>query len=405
MNILLRIAPCFFAIIIDSLGFGLVYPVMASLFTQANSPLLAGHDSVALRHFCLGLGYLLYPLFMFFGASFLADLSDAWGRKKVLLLCMFGIALSFLAMALGVVFGSLVLLFVGRALSGLMAGSQPIAQASIVDLSDASNKAKNMGLISLSYAVGLAFGPFVGGVLSDHRVVSWFNYATPFYFAMALSLAAFVWVWISFAESGQLNANHHVSWLRPLQIFRDAFEHKAVRWLSLVYLTMQLGWSTYFQYLIVYMQHAHHYRSLEMGLLQGMFGIGSAIGLLVLIPWMSRRLSSAMMARWMFACTGIGVLVSAMAPWAWLQWPLAIYVSAVNAAAFAAILTVFSDAVDESRQGWVMGVSSAVMAFTWVLTGLASNLITWLGVQGLMVLGGVMLCVATVLLRSHREVS
>lgn len=405
MKILLRIAPCFFAIIIDSLGFGLVYPVMAALFTAPDSPVLNPSTSYAMRNFYLGLGYLLYPLFMFFGASFLADLSDAWGRKKVLLICMLGIALSFLMMAAGVVLSSLWLLFAGRALSGLMAGSQPIAQASIVDLSDEQTKARNMGLISLNYGVGLSFGPFMGGVLADPRVVSWFGYWTPFVIAAILSLIAFVWVWLGFRESGSIDRSHRLSWMRPVHIFIEAFEHRSVRLLSMVYFCMQIGWSIYFQYLIVHMRTAYHYGRLEMGLLQGMFGLGLVLGLLVLIPILSKRMSSKSLALLMYLLTAVGIFLSAVDSWQGLQWVLAVYVSTVNATAYAAILTVFSDSVSAKQQGWVMGVSSAVMAFAWVLSGFSSNLLSLFGTEGLMLLGGCMLLFAAGTLNFARRVS
>ncbi len=404
MHILRRIAPCFYAIMIDALGYGLVYPIMAAMFTLSVSPVVSPETTVAVRHFYLGLGYLLYPLFMFFGASFLGDLSDEWGRKKVLLICMIGIAVSFALMALGVLVGSLWWLFIGRALSGLMAGSQPIAQASIADLSDATNKARNMGLIALNYSVALALGPFLGGTLSDPRLVSWFGYWTPFILAMILSLVAFFWLLMGFEDTGKTNPSGKISWVRPVHIFIEAFEHKAVKWLSIVFLLMQLGWSTYFQYLIVHMQYAYHYKSLEMGLLQGMFGIGAAIGLLVLVPVCTKFMSSRALAIFMFVLTGIGVLLCAIVPSQIFQWILAVFVSAVNCAGFAAILTVFSDAVEESQQGWVMGISSAVIAAAWVISGLGSNLLTVFGTRGLIALGGVLLLAAGIVLQFKKRI-
>jgi hypothetical protein len=59
-----KTAPCFFAVIIDALGFGLVYPVMTSLFTADHSPVLSANASIAVKHFYLGLSYMLYPLCM-----------------------------------------------------------------------------------------------------------------------------------------------------------------------------------------------------------------------------------------------------------------------------------------------------------------------------------------------------
>ena len=184
------IAPCLLAIVVDAMGFGLVYPVITAIFTSVHNPFLAVDATAQARHFYLGLGFMLYPLFMFFGASFMGDLSDSIGRKKVMLICMAGICLSFLLMAFGVVFSSIALLMIGRALSGLMAGSQPIAQAAIADCSTEETKAFNMSIMTLALSVGIVVGPLLGGVLSDSDITRLFNFATPFFVAAVFALIA-----------------------------------------------------------------------------------------------------------------------------------------------------------------------------------------------------------------------
>jgi MFS transporter, DHA1 family, tetracycline resistance protein len=128
------IAPCLLAITVDSLGFGLVYPILTMMFGGAHRTLLGPGVSAAEADFLFGLGYMLYPAGMFFGASMLGDLSDRFGRKPVLIICMGGLSLATAMMAAGIELRSVALLLFGRFLSGLMAGSQPIAQAAVSDL-------------------------------------------------------------------------------------------------------------------------------------------------------------------------------------------------------------------------------------------------------------------------------
>ena len=68
---------------------------------------------------------------------------------------------------------SVSLLLFGRFLSGLMAGSQPIAQAAVSDLSPEDQRALNMSLLTLALSVGIVLGPVMGGVLSErhHRTL------------------------------------------------------------------------------------------------------------------------------------------------------------------------------------------------------------------------------------------
>ena len=95
------IAPCLLAITVDSLGFGLVYPILTMMFGGAHRTLLGPGVSAAEADFLFGLGYMLYPAGMFFGASMLGDLSDRFGRKPVLLICMGGLSLATAMMAAG----------------------------------------------------------------------------------------------------------------------------------------------------------------------------------------------------------------------------------------------------------------------------------------------------------------
>ena len=81
-------APLFAAVFIDIFSFGLMYPVVIALF---HDPVIVGHYAPALRDAYLSLAFSLFPLGMFFGASFLGDLSDAIGRRRTLLICMAGL--------------------------------------------------------------------------------------------------------------------------------------------------------------------------------------------------------------------------------------------------------------------------------------------------------------------------
>ena len=72
--------------------------------------------------------------------------------------------------------------------------------------------------------------------------------------------------------------------------------------------------------------------------------------------------------------TGLGACLAAIINIASIQWYNAIAVACFDMMAYATMLTLFSDAVDENAQGWVMGISSAIMAIAWVISGLCSNL-------------------------------
>ena len=269
---LTSIAPCLLAIVIDVFGYGLVYPIMTAIFTNPSNPLVAGLGSEGMRDFFLGLAYLLYPLCMLFGSSFMGDLSDHFGRKRVIALCMGGIALSFLLMAIGVIEASLTLLLAGRALSGLMAGSQPIAQAAISDLSTPETKALNMSLITFVICIGLVLGPLMGGVFSDPKVAHGFGFETPFFIAGGISIIAVIWILLSFRETYIAKEKKPLSFFRPIQVFIDAFHHKKVRFLVIIFILMQVGFGLYFQTILIQIKELYNYSSFLLELLMVSWG-------------------------------------------------------------------------------------------------------------------------------------
>src|SRR3984893_1486390 len=122
--------PLYGAVFIDLFSFGLMYPVIVALFAQPSVVQAYGQEGTHIR---LSLALSLFPLGMFFGAALLGDLSDAFGRRRTLLVCMAGLGSAYVLLLVGEQTGILACFLAGRLLSGLMAGSGPIAQAAMVD--------------------------------------------------------------------------------------------------------------------------------------------------------------------------------------------------------------------------------------------------------------------------------
>ena len=224
-----EVAPCLFAILVDVLGFGLVAPLLIALFVSPETNVFAIHSS-SLKYAALGVTLAIYPLFMFFGTSFIGDLSDIWGRKKTLALSMIGMAVGFLLMAVGVVIASFALFIFGRILSGLVAASQSVALAVISDLSTPENKAVHLSYIAMVQCVGFVLGPLIGGVLSESSL------SIPFFGASFLGIIAFVWIVCGFKESFTKAAQKQFSFARIIRVFIEAYQNKSILHLCLALL-------------------------------------------------------------------------------------------------------------------------------------------------------------------------
>ncbi|WP_266159417.1 MFS transporter [Dyella silvatica] len=384
-----RLGPCLLAIAIDAMGFGLVYPMMSAIFSDPHTSVLPPGMDLHLRNFYLGLGYAVYPFGMFFGSSLMGELSDAFGRRNIMLLCVLGLSASYFMMAFGVTWPSIWLLLAGRALSGLMAGCQGIAQAAITDVSTPENKAYNMSIMSVAFSAGVVIGPILGGIASDRSIAACFNYGTPFLLVGIVSLLCAIWTWKFYRDSSAATGKASISLTLPLRVIYQAARHKTVAFLSLVFFLMQIGYGLYLQMIMLLLQKDFHYSSLQLGLFSGMIGVFFVIGLLVVVRLMLRLWNVVDIAKTGLLIAGAGQILSALYPHEALLWFLAAWVGCFDMVAYTMMYTAFSDAVTEDRQGWALGIAGSVMALAWVVTGLLTNLLPLLGETGLLLLGGV----------------
>lgn len=393
-----EMAPCFYAIFVDILGFGLVYPVLTALFTSNQTSILPQGTSQELRYFYLSLSFLLYPLFMFFGSSFLGDISDLIGRKKVLLICMGGLAVGFSLMGIGVEFSTITLLFIGRGFCGLMAASMPIALAAIADLSTPQNKAVHMSFVALIQSIGFVLGPFIGGMLSDKQISHLFSFSTPFFACGLLALFALLWVWVGFEETFIKKTHKKIDLKRFFNVFVEASKHKKIRLLALVFLFMQMGLSFYLQLILIYYTQAFHYSSLMMGIFNAYLGIWFAIGLILVVPYMAKRYPVEKIAIASLLITGLSELFIAFTSNQIHLWGLAIPLGIAVNVGFTSMLTSFSNAADANQQGWAMGITGSIVAVSFVFTGLSPTLVPLLGVKNLIFIGALFMILSCALM-------
>ncbi|MEC9311176.1 MAG: MFS transporter, partial [Pseudomonadota bacterium] len=101
-------------VMIDAMGIGLIMPIMPSLIVEVQGGSLA--DAAIWG----GVLSTVFAVMQFLFSPVLGSLSDAIGRRPVLLVSLFVMALDYLVMALA---GSLWLLLAGRLIGGITAAT------------------------------------------------------------------------------------------------------------------------------------------------------------------------------------------------------------------------------------------------------------------------------------------
>ena len=218
----------FFTILLDSMGFGLIMPVLPRLLMRVGHlPLDAAIDAGAWMSLAMaGASFIAAPL--------LGNLSDALGRRTVLLVALAGMAANYLVLALA---GSVGMVIFGRVLTGLFGGSYGPAQAAVADVTAPEDRAKTFGMVSAAFGVGFIAGPALGGMLSG-----WGDVA-PFYAALALSAANFLYgLWL-FPETlkPELRRPFSLARANPFGAWKTAAASPGMRRVALVLLLWQIA--------------------------------------------------------------------------------------------------------------------------------------------------------------------
>ena len=85
--------PLLLLILIDSMGFGILTPLLASALAPRSDSAICRGFSEDHRYLIYGFATGLYPMMIFFAAPILGQLSDRMGRKTILQVCAAGIVL------------------------------------------------------------------------------------------------------------------------------------------------------------------------------------------------------------------------------------------------------------------------------------------------------------------------
>ncbi len=276
-------APLFLAVFIDIFSFGLMYPLLVALFE--NGSIVAGY-APATRDTLLSLAFALFPIGMFFGASLLGDLSDALGRKKTLMICMAGLAGSYALMWLALEIGHLWLFFLGRLSSGLMAGTAPIAQASVVDAAPEDQRSAAMAQVVLVNTLGMVAGPAIGGVLGH------WDFRLPLGVALVLCLITLALLGRAHFARDEARRALSLDWKQPFLLLARVKDRPAIIVPALSFFLFQFGFLIYYTFILIEMQRSYGFTTAELGLFSMVMGIGCAFSSAIGFKFVRARLGS-----------------------------------------------------------------------------------------------------------------
>jgi MFS family permease len=354
-----------FVVFVDLLGQGLVFPIINSLIMEPSTSMLPKDTTDAVRHFNYGLIIGVFFLCWFFGAPYISKLSDVIGRKNAILICLFG-ALGGYALTIAALYmNSFILLILGRAITGLTAGNQPIAQAAMVDGSvDDEDRNRNMGYIITGVSFGLVGGPIIGGFLSDPILLgSIASIKLPFYASFVLVAFAIFMVLTFFKDQHDKVAERQPFVFRPAEIFESLWlikNYPIVVRITVVFFFFHIANLSFYIFVDNYLTSRFGYGTLGGSMVMLTIGAALAFSSTFLVVPAQKRFSKE-------AILGITFVVWAISGAAFVAAPVAILTFIpvfcfyfVFGIAYPTFLGLYSAAVNDEEQGWIMGVTIAV---------------------------------------------
>ena len=343
-------------VMIDSMGIGIIIPVMPALIldieggTLANAAIWGGilSSSFAVMQFLFG------PL--------VGNLSDRFGRRPVLLVSLFVMAADYVVMALA---STIWLLLLGRLVGGIAGATQSTAAAFMADTNPPDKRGAGFGMVSAAFGLGFVLGPVIGGLLGD------LGPRAPFYAAAFLAFANFIFGYFILPETvtDKNRRAFSLSRANPFGAIRQIRALPGVDRLLTVLLLYQLAFNAYPAIWAYYTQAQFNWDSRMIGLSLAVFGISMALVQGVLIRITIKHLGEVgtVMLGFGFAIVSFACLSVLTSGWMALALTP---ISATAAMAVPAMQAIMSRQSSEDAQGELQGIFTSVGALAMILSPL-----------------------------------
>ncbi|HVZ66741.1 MAG TPA: MFS transporter [Patescibacteria group bacterium] len=341
------------------LGIGLIIPVLPFIVGQYVPS--GNQDTIA---WYVGLLTSLYAFCQFFAAPVLGALSDRFGRRPILLLCLAGSAIGYIIFGIG---GSLGILFLARIVDGITGGDISTAFAYVADVTKPQDRGKYFGIIGATVGFGFILGPSIGGIVAH------ISLSAPLFLAAGLTLLNMAYGYFVLPESLAKNNRttdfslHH---LNPFTHLNYIFKNNLLKQLMIVGAFYFFAFSQMGGILSVFYKDTFNWSPGNIGFLFLILGSGDMFTQGYLSGKLLPRFGAIKLALAGFFVTAFAFAINSVLP----VFPIAFFVyiyiviyalgSGLFEPAFGGLV---SGAASPQEQGRVQGASQSVQSIARIL--------------------------------------
>lgn len=329
------------AILIDSMGFGIIMPVMPRLLVSLTHRSLP--DAAGISGWLLG----VFAAMQFLFGPVMGGLGDRFGRRPVLVLSMLCFGLDYLVMGLSPTLGWL---FVSRALAGIAGAIYVPATAYVADITPADRRAQNFGLVGAAFGLGFVIGPGIGGLLGH------LGPRAPFFAAAALALANAVGGFLYLPESLPAERRRAFSIARanPFGTFASLGRHRGVFVLFAAWFPWMLAHQSYPSSWAFFTKIKFGWSESAIGASLSYVGLVLASAQAFITPRLVPALGERRAILIGLGSGLVGFVGNALVPQGWMIYPV-MFAAGIQGLVFPSMNSTLSKTVAVDQQGELQG--------------------------------------------------
>jgi len=362
----------FLTLLIDMIGIGMLLPIIPIIFTDPSSPhfLLQGYSEKG-QYIFAGLVTAIFGLMQFITAPILGELSDVFGRKRLLTIGVGVLAFSHILFGLGIEIASVWLIVLSRAVAGIAGANFSIAQASIADVTLPSERAKNFGLIGAAFGLGFIIGPVLGGWI----VSSTGSPSAPFWLAGMLGIVNILSISLFLSETHTKRSERKKFTLfKGIRNIQSAFEDKDAKLLYGANFLYASGFTFFTSFVSILLVQRFHFSESTIGTFFGLLGMWIVITQGFILRILTKKYNEKTILRVSLLSLMIGLACYAFVPSIPLLYLLMPIVAISNGLSMANMVALISKGISPEKQGAALGINGSLMALSQGLIPLLAGL-------------------------------
>jgi multidrug resistance protein len=368
-----RVLPILFiTLFLDMIGTGMVFPIIPVLLTDPSSPSFLLHGaSTSMQFLVAGLLTGIFGLMQFIAAPILGELSDVYGRKKLLTIGVGVLAVAQLIFGFAIVIASIPLLFLSRAIAGLAAANFSIAQATVADVTEPKDRAKNFGLIGVAFGLGFIVGPLLGGWMLHLTGAA----SAPFWLAGALGILNLISITLLMPETHPTSKEAHTfHFLKGIRNIESAIRDKDARSVYGSTFLFQLGFGFFTSFMGILLVARFNFSAGAVGTFFGIVGVWVIVTQAFVLRIVSRAFTELKILKIAILMLAGGIIAEGFVPNVPLLYTAIPLVALGVGLSNANFLALISKSVSSDKQGAALGIGGSLNALAQGVAPLAAGL-------------------------------